>query len=208
MSRLLRDPTHYSKPRKLKKCYFCGKLGHGTKACKIEKLVAPRMKIIIGNYMENYISSNFQCPSCNCNTLEVLGDCTPSLDIKCSNCNKNYEIKSKCLSVDKIPNDLLLHHGQYNKYMERQSKGLDFIIIIYSVNRIMKNIIIREIMHIKHKDIIQRKCISISRNVKTNNSIITIPNKHHSKINKFNIPLNNIISFKRDVNNIIRRLED
>ena len=125
--------------KNIKKCFFCGD-NHICKDCPLEVAVAPILKKFIGKIMENFIGDNYNCPHCN-GKLEVLGNHTPSLDIVCKDCNYNYEVKSKCLSIKKIPNDLQLPHGNYNEYKERQNKGLDIFIIIYGVNRLEKKIL-------------------------------------------------------------------
>jgi hypothetical protein len=186
-----------------KKCYFCGG-NHKCRDCYIEKKIAPIMRKIVGEFMENYISDNFKCPRCQNKTLEVLGDHSPSLDIVCSSCKSKYEIKSKCLSSREIPIDLKLPHGNYNKYITRQREGLDFIIIIYSVDRLLKNIIIREILYIPNNDIIESNCIWIINRFKSKLSTILIKNKNHPMIHKLKIPLKRIISFKEKIDFLIK----
>jgi len=187
-----------------KKCYFCGG-DHKCRNCYIEKKIAPIMSKIIGEFMEKYISDNFKCQRCKNNTLEVLGDHSPSLDIVCSSCKSKYEIKSKCLSSRYIPIDLKLPHGNYNKYITRQKEGLDFIIIIYSVDRLLKNIIIREILYIPNDDIIESNCVWIINRFKSKLSTILIKNKNHQKIRKLKMPLNHIISFKKRIDFLIEK---
>ena len=181
--------------KNIKKCFFCGD-NHICKDCPLEVAVAPILKKFIGNIMENFIGDNYNCPHCN-GKLEVLGNHTPSLDIVCKDCNYNYEVKSKCLSIKKIPNDLQLPHGNYNEYKERQNKGLDIFIIIYGVNRLEKKINIREIYHIKNKEIINNNNITVYKRENSNLSFIQINN--NKLLNKMEIKSPNIFYF----NNII-----
>ena len=71
----------------------------------------------------------------------------------CNNCGKCYEIKSKCLSCERLPEKLYLTHGNYDYYLDRQEEVLDFFILIYKVNRQTKEIIIRKVFHVSDNDI-------------------------------------------------------
>jgi hypothetical protein len=135
------------------KCHFCGG-NHNCRNCPIEKKVAPKLKKIIGKKMEYYVSS-LPCPCCHKKTLSLLDDNSPSLDIICINnkCNKKFEVKSKCLSCKNLPNDLKINHGNYEFYLSRQKEGLDFIIVMYKVDRIKKISEIRKVIHIPDSDI-------------------------------------------------------
>jgi hypothetical protein len=134
------------------KCHFCNG-PHHCKDCKIEKRLAPHVKKIIGRKMEFFIGKNLTCPYCNKKELNVLDDNTPSLDVVCNCCGKCYEIKSKCLSCVNIPEKLYLTHGNYEYYIDRQNKELDFLILIYKVNRQTKDIIIRKVFHVSDYEI-------------------------------------------------------
>ena len=131
-------------------CKYCCQKGHSCRACPLEKKVAPYMKKIVGIQMETFVATELYCPRCNCKTLQSLGNHSPSLDIICTSCKMNFEVKSKCISDRIIPNDLILYHGNYFDYINRQnsSNGLDFIIIIYGVNRQTKIINIRKVLYV------------------------------------------------------------
>lgn len=133
-------------------CNFCGG-SHHCKNCSIEKTLAPHVKKIIGRKMEFFIGENLTCPYCRKKELSVLDDNTPSLDVVCNCCGKYFEIKSKCLSSENIPNELYLTHGNYDYYLDRQEEELDFLILIYKVNRKTKDIIIRKVFHVTNNDI-------------------------------------------------------
>ena len=137
-----------SKYNKLR-CYFCNG-NHLCRDCPIEEKISPLLKKQVGDYMEHHVANILACPSCNQKKLRVLGNNSPSLDIVCKNCSRRIEVKSKCLSVKNIPKDINLPHGNFKEYIIRQNKGLDFIIVIYSVNRIHKNIKLREILYLNN----------------------------------------------------------
>lgn len=181
-------------------CYFC-RGPHLCRDCPIEKKKSAGMKKEVGKYMETYYAENFSCIRCGCNNLSVLNNRSPSLDIVCQQCNNRLEIKSKCLSVKNLPNDISLPHGSFEHYKNRQNNGLDFAIIIYGINRISKEIIIREIMYFL-SEVMNTNIIKVLPNKNSQLSKIIIPNKNHNSILKLNIPNNNIIDFKNKVNNI------
>lgn len=182
-------------------CYFC-QGSHLCRDCPIEKKKAKYMKKEVGKYMESYYAENFKCIRCGCENLSVLNNRTPSLDIVCEQCNNRLEIKSKCLSINKLPKDIMLLHGSFEHYKKRQNNGLDFAIIIYGINRVTKEIIIREIMYFLN-EVINTEIIKIVPNKKSQLSKIIIPDRENSNILKLNIPDNNIIDFKNKVQNIV-----
>jgi hypothetical protein len=134
------------------------------------------MKKIVGTYMEKIVASVIYCPRCDMKALDVLGTHAPSLDIICKNCNTCFEIKSKCMSTYSLPNDLTFNHGNYNDYMKRQKSGLDFIFIIYSVDRKTKILKIRRVFWVPNEMI----CSPLN--------IIFINKKHNSTLSEILIP--------------------
>ena len=98
-------------------CHFCGK-NHTFKNCLLENEMASFFKKKVGSLMEYYIANNFNCPYCNKKELCVINNNSPSLDIIC-NCGKKIEVKSKCLSVINLPNNIFLNHGSYIDYINR-----------------------------------------------------------------------------------------
>jgi hypothetical protein len=164
------------------KCYYCGG-NHNCRICPIEKNLAGKMKQIAGKLMEHIVAKHIKCQYCNTKSLKVLGNNTPSLDIVCTNCNNiNIECKSKCLSVQgELPNDLYLNHGNYDEYMKRQKKGLDWIIIIYKVSRKEKVISIRKILYIKNNY------------VKYNNGKFSVVKKNNSHLSSIFIKNHNLL---------------
>ena len=181
---------------KSKFCTFCHGYDHTSKECKIEKKTSKQLKLSVGNMMEYYVEQNIKCPECNCNTLCVIGNNTPSCDIICNNCTKIFEIKSKCLSCTIIPDDIIINHGHYNKFLSKIYEGLNIIIIIYSVDRYNKCITIREVLYINNILLSNYKLINISKK-KDNNTLITIKNR--KLLNKLLLYNNNTISFKDEI---------
>lgn len=151
------------------KCDYCNNY-HVSKECLLEKQLAPIMRKLVGMYMEFFVANEVYCPRCNNKTLESLGTHAPSLDLICKSCKTKYEIKSKCMSADVIPVDLVFNHGNYNDYINRQRQGLDIILIIYSVNRKTKVIKIRTVLWVPHNQIIESNIINV---VKKQNSTLS-----------------------------------
>jgi hypothetical protein len=169
----------------LPKCYFCGD-SHSSRECPLEKQLAPILKKKVGMAMEHYIADNFACPKCGNHTLEVIGNHTPSLDIICSTCSKMIEVKSKCLSVEKIPSDIRLNHGAYVDFQNRLNDDLDLFVIIYGVDRIKKQISIKEVLYISNDNLKNKDLIEISKCSYNNLSLISIKDKN--KLDKLKIP--------------------
>jgi transcription elongation factor Elf1 len=144
----------------------------------MEKALADKLKQKIGIRMEEYVVNNIHCPECGCKSLYKLGTNLPSLDMVCNCCGKYYEVKSKCLSVNNLPNDIVLPHGLYNDYYDRIKDGLGLIIIIYGANRNDKTITIREILYANNKNLQNNNLIYISKRA-NNLSTINIKNKNN-----------------------------
>ncbi len=100
-----------------------------------------------------------------------------------------------------LPNDIKIHHGNFEYYVNRQASGLDFIIVIYKVDRKEKISEIRKIIHIPDSDI------------KNNDNFIVTPNKYdnycqiainnHNLYNSFNLKKCYQLSFKNDIKRIL-----
>ncbi len=150
-------------------CDYCNNY-HTSKECMLEKMLAPIMRKVVGMYMEFFVANEVYCPRCNNKTLESLGTHAPSLDLICKSCKTKYEIKSKCMSADVIPVDLVFNHGNYYDYINRQKQGLDIMLIIYSVNRKTKVIKIRKVLWVPHNQIVESNIINV---VKKKNSTLS-----------------------------------
>ena len=185
-------------------CYFCGSKSHTCIQCSVENKMTPYFKIDIGIKMETFITENIKCQECNLKKLIVLGDFSPSLDLVCENCNAMYEVKSKCLSIKNLPNDIYCNGCNYNEFIKNINIGLNLFIIIYGIDRQKKEIIIRNIYYASNNILSNKKYIEIN---KINNSSLSL-----IKINNINILTNifisnnKIISFKKLYNNLKNNL--
>tara|TARA_B100001121_G_scaffold307466_1_gene329057 strand:- start:9412 stop:9990 length:579 start_codon:yes stop_codon:yes gene_type:complete len=182
------------------KCHFCGG-NHNCRFCPLEKKVAPQLKKIIGKKMEQYVSS-LPCPCCRLRSLRLLNDNSPSLDIICTDnkCGKKFEVKSKCLSCKDLPDDLKINHGNYEYYLKRQEEGLDFIIVIYKVDRINKISTIRKVIHIPDIDIKKNSNFNVIQKNRYCNILI----KDHTIYNGIEFKKNPPqLSFKNEIKNIL-----
>lgn len=194
----------YDKNNNIKNCYFCNE-NHICKECPLEKEMSPFLKKKAGNMMEHYIAENLKCPECNNMGLKVIGTHTPSLDLICSECSKTFEVKSKCLSVNNLPNDIILPHGTYIDYVYRLNEGLNLIVIIYGVNRIDKTIYIREVLYANNKTLKDSNIINVAKRNDSKSSTIYIKNK--KKLSILQLETNNIfINFSKDVEQFKQKL--
>ena len=186
-----------------KKCHFCNE-EHSCRDCPLEQQIAPILKNKVGILMEHYIANNFTCSSCNKKKLQVIGNNLPSLDIVCS-CGNKIEVKSKCLSISKLPNDIQLPHGNYNEYINRLNHGLELFIIIYGVDRINKIIKIREILYANHSMLLNQHIVNVVKRCDNTRSTIII--KDRTKLNMLSIPnRDKIIDFSSEIKNYKMRL--
>ena len=190
----------------IKYCNFCHELAHNTKKCPLETSVAPLLKKKVGSLMEYFVANNIKCPECNKSALQVIGNDSPSLDIICNNCDKIFEVKSKCLSNHIIPNDIVLPHGVYFKYLEKCNEGLNLIIVVYGIDRYNKNIIIREILYASNNNLKDKNNIIVSQN--ENNTLSTIFIKNKLLLNRIVFKNNNIISFYEEIETFKKTLKN
>lgn len=184
------------------KCYFCSE-NHTCRDCPLEIEMAPILKKKIGMLMEHYIANNFVCPQCNKKTLNVIGNHSPSLDIICTECSKKIEVKSKCLSVNNLPNDIRLPHGSYHDFINRIDNGLDLFVVIYGVDRIKKTIKIREVLHVPTIILTNYNNIEIIK--RTDNNLSTILIKDRLSLNQLDIPnKDKTIDFGDDIRHYLK----
>lgn len=179
------------------KCYFCaGK--HACRDCPLEATMAPILRKKVGNMMEYYVADNLKCPECGIQKLKVIGNHTPSLDIICNHCEKKFEVKSKCLSIAKLPNDIKLPHGSHIDYVHRLEEELNLIVIIYGVDRVKKLITIREVLYANNKDLRNSSLIEVQK--RSDNNLSTIMIKNKKNLTKLSLVTDNtVITFKSDV---------
>ena len=175
---------------KKKFCYYCGNTNHLSRNCPLERDHSPILKEKIGNFIEHYISK-YDCPYCENNSLHVFDDNSPSLDIYCKECGQAFEVKSKCLSIKNLPDDIVMPHGSYIKFKKRVDQGISFVFVIYEVDRKKKKFTIRKVLFASHDEILNNKKVIVDTNQyinrssnsspmspkkNNNNSIIKVPN--------------------------------
>ena len=189
MKNIINYKRRSNNKNKIKSCFYCGSTKHLCRDCPKEKHDSTNYKLQIGKWAEKYVSQ-YNCPNCKCHNLKFLGNHTPSLDIVCENCGHMIEVKSKCLSINKLPNDIWMYHGNYDFYRKRVSQGLTFVIVIYAVNRQTKNFHVRKVLYINNQIIQKEEKIKVLKNNDNKNSKIIIPNIN--KLDDWNILINTI----------------
>nr|QFG74322.1 MAG: hypothetical protein [Megaviridae environmental sample] len=157
-------------------CSFCNSNNHTSKNCKLEKLISKDIKLRVGNLMEQFAENYIRCNKCN-HKMTMLNNHAPSLDLVCTGCQSKFEVKSKCLSVSNLPQDLVINHGNYNLYKQRQSQNLNFIIIIYGVDRKSKLITIKKVFIVPNDIIVNTNYFIVEQN--TTNRLSTIYINNH-----------------------------
>jgi hypothetical protein len=187
------------------RCYTCGG-NHTCRQCPIEQKISGHMKEVVGKTMEKHIAKEVCCPRCNKNSLSVLGNNSPSLDIICTECDINIECKSKCLSVDRLPKDIILNAGSYIDYQQRQEKGLDFIVVIYKIDRRKKHLIIRKILYITD-EYIKRESDNFTVSRKHGTSLSNIFIKDHTILDELDKGINCVFSFKKYFDSFIKNMK-
>jgi hypothetical protein len=180
-------------------CYFCYG-NHNCRDCNIEKKLKSTISIKVGLTMEEYIQEFLKCIYCNEYSLKKIGYNCPSLDLQCEICNKKIEIKSKCFSIDKLPNNIDCKGGHFEHLQNNINyNNLDMILVIYGVDRKKKEIKIKEVFWIKNNLLTNYDLIEIKKN--NNLSLISI--KNIDNLEKVYIDKKNIISFKNWIEKLI-----
>lgn len=185
-----------------KSCWFCHSNDHSCRECPLESAISNKLRNKAGNEFEDYIAANVKCPGCMKATLKRLNNHSPSLDIICT-CGLKFEVKSKCLSIKELPIDIQLNHGTYIDCMNRINQdSLNLILIIYGVNRIQKEIYIREILYANNKLLKDSNVIDIKPIVLSNKKVSKIFIKNRNLMAKLNLSnMTRTISFKHEVEN-------
>lgn len=157
---------------------------HLSKDCLKEKRDSGKLKNLIGEYFEEFITQNYKCQRCD-SELRRLADFSPSCDVVCKCCGHKYEVKSKCLSVKDLPSNIIIKHGNYEKFNYRLTyEELDMFMIIYSYNRKNKVLSIRKLYYLPNSLIIDENVSSIKKiykynSIKTEIEFTNIPEKYN-----------------------------
>lgn len=70
---------------------------------------------IIRVLSEDWVAKQSYCPNCNAEPLVEFANNQPVADFYCSNCDEEYELKSKKAKLSNVIND-----GAYDSMIERQ----------------------------------------------------------------------------------------
>ena len=183
-------------------CEFCFGY-HNCRDCDKEKKLREIISNKVGLMMEEYLENNLLCRYCNKYTLIRRGDNSPSLDLECKLCKKKIEVKSKCLSIDKLPNDITCKGGNFIHLQNNiKNKDLDLILIIYGVNRKLKEIKIKHIFWIYNNQLQNDELIQISKNY----NLSTINIFDIRKLEKVLLKKIKSISFKEWIEKLIKQI--
>lgn len=169
-------------------CHYCNEVGHTSRNCIVEKRESKELCKYVGLYFEKYISSNYKC-GCG-GELYHLNDNTPSCDIMCCECGKKFEVKSKCMSVSKLPDDIYIKHGNYNYFRTRLDEDdLNMFLIIYGVDRRTKSLHIKKVYCLsnkilKTKEVTTIKPVKYDKTIRCNLEFRSIPDEYNLPINK------------------------
>jgi len=179
-------------------CKWCTG-NHCSRKCQFEKLIKCELKTRVGIVMEQFVEKCIKCPRCSsiagdyCDeetlcTFNRLANNTPSLDMECRICGLHVEVKSKCLSIDNLPNQIYCKAGNYDNLINNINENqLNIFVIIYSADRITKNITIKEILWMDHSILSFKSKVLIKRIPDTKLSDITIINRNNIPKLPFNI---------------------
>ena len=135
-------------------CYTCKNEGHTQKECIFKEKFSKIKKEKTSKEIEEYVVNNITCLNC-LNPLRYAKQFLPSVDVICTNCNKPYEIKSKAMSRNVLPEYIKLDAGEYTQFGEKiNDENLFLIFIVYRINEKLDT---KEIYAVKYIDNITLK---------------------------------------------------
>ncbi|KAA0927377.1 restriction endonuclease [Psychrobacter sp. ANT_H56B] len=108
---------------------------------------------------EDWVAKQSYCPNCNAEPLTAFMNGKPVADFYCSNCNEQYELKSKKAKLSNIIND-----GAYDTMIERinSEDNPSFFFLTYSQALSVNNFLIIPKHFFKPDMIIKRKPLSVT----------------------------------------------
>ena len=108
---------------------------------------------------EDWVAKHGYCPSCNAEPLVEFANNQPVADFYCSNCDEEYELKSKKAKLSNIIND-----GAYDTMIHRinSKNNPSFFFLTYSPEYKVNNFLIIPKHFFKPDMIIKRKPLSIT----------------------------------------------
>ena len=106
---------------------------------------------------EDWVAKHGYCPNCSAQPLNEFANNQPVADFYCSNCDEEYELKSKKAKLSNIIND-----GAYNTMIQRiNSKNIpSFFFLTYSPEYKVNNFLIIPKHFFKPDMIVKRKPLS------------------------------------------------
>ena len=106
---------------------------------------------------EDWVSNQSYCPNCSGEPLVEFTNNQPVADFYCSNCNEEFELKSKKAKLSNIIND-----GAYDTMIERinSDNNPNFFFLTYSQEYSVNNFLIIPKQFFKPDMIIKRKPLS------------------------------------------------
>ena len=108
---------------------------------------------------EAWVKNNGYCPNCSTQPLAEFANGRPVADFYCSNCNEQYELKSKKAKLSNVIND-----GAYKTMIERinSEDNPSFFFLTYSKECTVNNFLIIPKHFFKPDMIVKRKPLSIT----------------------------------------------
>ena len=114
---------------------------------------------IIRVLSEDWVAKQSYCPNCDAEPLAEFTNNKPVADFYCTNCNEQYELKSKQAKLSNIIND-----GAYDTMIERISSDNNpsFFFLTYSQEYSVNNFLIIPKHFFKPDMIVKRKPLSVT----------------------------------------------
>ncbi|MGP9688601.1 DpnI domain-containing protein [Psychrobacter sp. AOP22-C1-C5] len=114
---------------------------------------------IIRVLSEAWVAHQSYCPNCNAEPLFEYANNQPVADFYCSNCDEQYELKSKQGKISNVIND-----GAYKTMIERinSTNNPSFFFLTYSKELTVNNFLIIPKQFFTSDIIIQRKPLSVT----------------------------------------------
>lgn len=177
------------------KCYWCGSKEHLCRDCPVEKSESRKLRGLVGDFFEEWVSENYHCPKCQNKTLVKLGNNSPSCDLICIGCRSIFEVKSKCLSSKRLPDDINISHGNYDRFLNRViQENLSMFLIIYGVNRKKKEIYVRKVFLITNEELKDKRNIFYEKRNESRSTLTQIKIPNYNLLENLYLPQNIYIS--------------
>ena len=151
-------------------CFTCKKFGHDIKSCRLHKSLRTERRASAGNWAESFTSNVIPCPRCKDSMLLPVKGKLASLDLQCIKEGCKVEVKSRCLSNNKLPNYVKIHGGEYNNFCRRiLEENLTLIIVIYRVDERNDQRIIRLMLSVDNS--LLKKAVENGKNLELHSGL-------------------------------------